>query len=151
MAKEDLSNKKLDAINLADTDLAEANLRKSSLRHAQLQRANLTRADLSESDLEAADLRAADLTGATLRGTNLTNADVRVSGIERADFVEEARLEGAKGVPDDVAKQQVQRKQLREDGRKKANPRSGHAGRTASEHAQEEQDRQLESGEESSS
>jgi uncharacterized protein YjbI with pentapeptide repeats len=142
MTKDDLSGQRLDAINLADTDLSEANLSGSSLRYAQMQRAKLAGADLSESDLKGADLRDADLSEATLRRTRLTEADLRAAGLERAATLDEVDLSGAKGVPAEVAEKQGKGSKDRQDSQTKTD-------RPASEQAQAEQDRQLETGEES--
>jgi hypothetical protein len=62
-----------------------------------------------------------------VRGTNLTNADARLTHLERAHAVEAAWLGGAKGVPAEVAQKQAQRKQRRQARRTKPNRTPDHA------------------------
>jgi uncharacterized protein YjbI with pentapeptide repeats len=105
MPKEDLSGRKLDHVSLAGADLTEANLSQTSLRCAHLEGAKLEKATLTESDLHGAYLTQADLTAADLRRADLTAADLRGVDLGRVAALDGARLDGAKGVPAEVAKQ----------------------------------------------
>ncbi|CRY53668.1 pentapeptide repeat-containing protein [Yersinia intermedia] len=96
LAGADLSNKKLDNLdlsraNLVGADLSGAKLASANLNQTNLSQANLNGADLADSDLKGADLFQAtlfraDLAGANLRGANLSQATLFRANLVDADL-----------------------------------------------------------------
>lgn len=105
MPKDDLSGQNLDHGSFSDANMSDVDLSKSSLRQSQLKRTNLRNSNLTGSDLHGAHLEQADVTGANLRDTDLSDADLRGVDLSRAGSIEGVKLEGAKGVANDIANQ----------------------------------------------
>ncbi|MEI9905046.1 MAG: pentapeptide repeat-containing protein [Asticcacaulis sp.] len=72
----DLTDIKLEGVDLSDANLTGARLYGASLRDANFIRANLFGCDLRNADLRFARLDRADLRGASLRGANLSAASL---------------------------------------------------------------------------
>ena len=77
----DMSELKLDNVDLTSASLIGANLKSTNLRGA-----NFTNANLMGADLELADLTDANLTGANLRGANLHRALLTSALLRGADL-----------------------------------------------------------------
>ncbi|MGN6365416.1 pentapeptide repeat-containing protein [Asticcacaulis taihuensis] len=71
-----LTDMKLEGVDLSDANLTGARLYGASLRDANFTRANLYGCDLRNADLRFARFDRADLRGACLRGANLTAASL---------------------------------------------------------------------------
>ena len=82
----DLSDTKLNNVDLRYANLELANLRDTNLNNANLRYANLRYADLSYADLELAILTDANLKNANLEETNLKYANLRNANLEYADL-----------------------------------------------------------------
>ncbi|MFQ4146752.1 pentapeptide repeat-containing protein [Chlorogloeopsis sp. ULAP02] len=96
----DLFESNLENAKLCGTILYEANLRSCNLQAANFSGANLNRANLAEANLRSANLsgaslRAANLSGANLYKANLQGANLKVADLSKAKLFL-ANLQGAK-------------------------------------------------------
>jgi uncharacterized protein YjbI with pentapeptide repeats/class 3 adenylate cyclase len=87
----ELTDLKLDNIDLSGVSLQGAVLRRCSLKNARFISANLSNASLQHSDLSgarfiAATLKGADLSDCRIRGANFLTASVRGARLDRVDF-----------------------------------------------------------------
>ncbi len=82
----DLSNIKIDKLNLQAAILSGVNFKNTDLSGAMLAEANLAHADLSYANLRDANLKDADLTGANLTGADLTGACLEDALFENANM-----------------------------------------------------------------
>jgi hypothetical protein len=100
LAKKDLSRANLSGSNLAGADLRRTKLRRATAIDTDLTGADLSGADLSEANLARAHLRDARLVDTKLQGTDLRGADLTGAEVGDRSQLEQARLEGAQGLPD---------------------------------------------------
>jgi hypothetical protein len=99
LAKKDLSQANLSGSNLAGADLRLTKLNRATAIDVDLTGADLSGADLSEANLAGADLRDARLVDAKFQGTDLRGADLTGAELPDPSNLEQARLEGAQGLP----------------------------------------------------
>lgn len=100
-SRANLSNAKLESVNLEGAILKRANLYKAQLRGAKLKGADMQEATLRGADLQEANLSRSNLKGAileeaylkraSLRGVNLEQADLRRADLEETDISIELR------------------------------------------------------------
>ena len=149
MPKDDLHGKTLDHVNLDGCDLSDSDLSNTSLRYSHLRGAKLRGVSLLGSDLHGAQLDRADIAGADLGHADLTEAHLRGVDLSTAASSVGIRLEGAEGLTDEVMEGD-RRSKVDEDTVLNVRPvrEPAPADRTASTEAQQEQDRQLVTGEE---
>ena len=105
----DLRGAYLSGADMRGADLRGAKLSKATLYRADLRGADLSGADLWRADLRGAELKKADLLMANgeidrkrvlmwradLRGANLRGADMRGANLSTAQFLKNAKLDGA--------------------------------------------------------
>ncbi|NRA39484.1 MAG: pentapeptide repeat-containing protein [Planctomycetes bacterium] len=82
----DLSNKRMDGVDLRDGHLPKANLSHTNLQNSNLRRCNLRKANLQGSNLSGCDLKHTDLFGADLSGANLSHAQLDQTNLLNANL-----------------------------------------------------------------